>query len=49
MPLTPKRFEAKVAKNGKFHFNLKATNGQVIGKSEMYEAHGRLRMTESLR
>jgi len=34
----PKRFEAKVAKNGKFHFNLKATNGQVIGKSEMYGA-----------
>lgn len=32
-----KRFEAKVAKNGKFHFNLKAGNGQVIGKSEMYE------------
>ncbi len=24
-----KRFEAKVAKNGKFHFNLKAGNGQV--------------------
>jgi uncharacterized protein YegP (UPF0339 family) len=34
----PKRFDAKVAKNGKFYFNLKATNGQVIGKSEMYEA-----------
>lgn len=33
-----KRFEAKVAKNGKFHFNLKAGNGQVIGKSEMYES-----------
>ena len=33
-----KRFEAKVAKNGKFHFNLKAANGQVIGKSEMYES-----------
>jgi len=32
-----KRFEAKVAKNGKFHFNLKATNGQVIGSSEMYD------------
>lgn len=34
----PKRFDAKVAKNGKFYFNLKASNGQVIGKSEMYEA-----------
>lgn len=33
-----KRFEAKVAKNGKYHFNLKATNGQVIGVSEMYES-----------
>ncbi len=33
-----KRFEPKVAKNGKFHFNLKATNGQVIGTSEMYES-----------
>lgn len=32
------RFEAKVAKNGKYHFNLKATNGQVIGSSEMYES-----------
>lgn len=33
-----KRFEAKVAKNGKHHFNLKASNGQVIGSSEMYES-----------
>lgn len=33
-----KRFESKVAKNGKYHFNLKATNGQVIGSSEMYES-----------
>jgi uncharacterized protein YegP (UPF0339 family) len=33
-----KRFESKVAKNGKYHFNLKATNGQVIGKSEMYDS-----------
>jgi uncharacterized protein YegP (UPF0339 family) len=32
-----KRFEPKVAKNGKFHFSLKATNGQVIGSSEMYD------------
>jgi uncharacterized protein len=29
-------FERKTAKNGKFHFNLKATNGQVIGSSQMY-------------
>ena len=30
------RFETKVAKNGKPYFNLKATNGQVIGSSQMY-------------
>jgi hypothetical protein len=33
-----KRFESKVAKNGKFHFNLKASNGQVIGSSEIYDS-----------
>ncbi len=33
----PKRFEKKVAKNGKFFFTLNATNGQVIGKSQMYK------------
>ena len=32
------RFEKLEAKNGKFYFNLKATNGQIIGTSEMYEA-----------
>ena len=32
-----KRYEKKVAKNGKFHFSLKAGNHQVIGSSEMYE------------
>ena len=30
------RFEIKEAKNGKPFFNLKATNGQVIGASQMY-------------
>lgn len=30
------KFVKKVAKNGKHHFNLKATNGQVIGTSQMY-------------
>ncbi len=30
------RFEKKVAKNDKPYFNLKATNGQVIGASQMY-------------
>jgi len=33
----PKRFEKKVATNGKFFFTLNATNGQVIGKSQMYK------------
>ena len=28
--------ETKEAKNGKWHFNLKASNGQVIGSSQMY-------------
>lgn len=32
------RYERKVAKNGKPFFNLKATNGQVIGTSEMYSS-----------
>ncbi|UAB80781.1 YegP family protein [Marixanthomonas sp. SCSIO 43207] len=30
------RYEKKEAKNGKFHFNLKSTNGQIIGSSQMY-------------
>lgn len=32
------RFDRKTSTNGKFYFNLKATNGQIIGTSEMYEA-----------
>lgn len=32
------RFESKVAANGKFHFSLKASNGQIIGTSQMYES-----------
>lgn len=31
-----KRYEKVEAKNGKPYFNLKATNGQVIGQSQMY-------------
>lgn len=31
------RFERKTSTNGKFYFNLKAGNGQIIGSSEMYE------------
>ncbi|TDF84434.1 YegP family protein [Pseudomonas sp. H9] len=30
------RYEKKEASNGKFHFNLKAANHQVIGSSQMY-------------
>jgi len=32
------RFERKKSSNGKHYFNLKASNGQVIGTSEMYES-----------
>ena len=31
-------FERLKSKNGKPYFNLKASNGQVIGTSEMYES-----------
>ncbi|EME8861094.1 YegP family protein [Enterobacter mori] len=30
------RFDKKTASNGKFHFNLKAGNHQVIGSSQLY-------------
>ena len=32
------KFEKNTSVNGKFYFNLKAGNGQIIGKSEMYES-----------
>jgi len=32
------RFERKTSTNGKPYFNLKASNGQVIGNSERYES-----------
>ena len=31
-----KCFERKTAKNGKFHFNILSTNGQIVGSSQMY-------------
>ena len=31
------KFELKTAKSGQFHFNLLASNGQIILQSEMYE------------
>ena len=30
------RYEKKTATNGKYHFNLKAANHQVIGSSQLY-------------
>jgi len=30
------KYETKKSKNGKCYFNLKATNGQIIGTSQMY-------------
>jgi uncharacterized protein YegP (UPF0339 family) len=32
------RFERKTTRAGKWRFNLRATNGQVIGVSESYES-----------
>lgn len=32
------RYERKTTSNGSPHFNLKASNGQVIGTSEMYSS-----------
>ncbi|MHA4809695.1 YegP family protein [Flavitalea flava] len=32
------KYDRKTSNNGKPYFNLKATNGQIIGSSEMYES-----------
>ncbi|WP_308006508.1 YegP family protein [uncultured Chryseobacterium sp.] len=32
------KFERLTAKDDRFYFNLKATNGQIIGSSQMYES-----------
>ncbi|OAD42851.1 YegP family protein [Polaribacter atrinae] len=32
------KFDKKTSTNGKPYFNLKASNGQIIGSSEMYES-----------
>ncbi|GGZ93465.1 hypothetical protein DC083_07745 [Ignatzschineria ureiclastica] len=34
----PNRYEKKSSDTGKFSFNLKATNGQVIGSSQSYKS-----------
>jgi uncharacterized protein YegP (UPF0339 family) len=31
-------YDRKTSSNGKYYFNLKASNGQIIGTSELYEA-----------
>ncbi len=33
-----KRYERSTSTNGKYYFNLKSSNGQVIGTSEMYNS-----------
>lgn len=44
------RYERKTSSNGKFYFNLKASNGQIIGTSEMYESEsGRENGIESVK
>jgi uncharacterized protein YegP (UPF0339 family) len=44
------RYDRKQSTNGKYYFNLKASNGQVIGTSEMYEsASGRDSGIESVK
>jgi len=32
------KFERLTAKDGRSYFNLKATNGQIVGSSQMYES-----------
>jgi len=32
------KFDRKTSVNGKHYFNLKATNGQIIGSSQIYES-----------
>ena len=34
------RYDRLMAGNGKFYFNLKAGNGQVVDTSQMYESEG---------
>lgn len=31
------KYDRKTSSNGKYYFNLKAANGQIIGSSQMYE------------
>ena len=44
------KYDKKESSNGKFYFTLKASNGQIIGSSEMYEsASGRDNGIESVK
>lgn len=44
------KFERLTAKDGRSYFNLKATNGQIIGSSQMYESdNGMERGIESVK
>lgn len=44
------KYDKKTSTNGKYYFNLKAGNGQIIGTSEMYEsASGRDNGIESVK
>ena len=43
-----KCFERKTAKNGKFHFNLLSTNGQIVGSSQMYASEAGMKNGMSL-
>lgn len=43
-------YDRKEAANKKYYFNLKATNGQIVGTSQMYESEaGREKGIESVK
>lgn len=43
-------YDRKTSSNGKSYFNLKASNGQIVGTSEMYESEsGRENGIESVK
>ena len=43
------KYEIKEAKNGKFHFSLKAGNGQIIGSSQMYKTESGMKNVNFLK
>lgn len=44
------RFDRRISSNGKYYFNLKSSNGQIIGTSEMYNTQdGRENGIESVK